>query len=135
MQPVHINAIAFLVAVVAKFVVGWVWYSPLLFLRPWQQLTGVTDERMRGGMAKSMAIWIAGSFVMAFVLVHAIRYAGATSPAEGAAVGFFNWLGFVLIVVLEEYAAAKYAFKLVAIKSGAYLVELVVMGVILASWA
>jgi hypothetical protein len=57
---------------------------------------------MRGGMAKSLAIWIAGSFVMALVLVHAIRYAGATGPARGAAVGFFNWLGFVFIVMLEE---------------------------------
>lgn len=86
-------------------------------------------------MAKSLAIWIVGAFVMAFVLVHAVRYAGATGPAQGAAVGFFNWLGFVLVVMLEEYAATKYQFKLVAIKSGAYLVELVVMGVILASWA
>jgi hypothetical protein len=134
MQPVHINTVAFLIAVVAKFAIGWVWYSPLLFLRPWQQLTGITDERMRGGMAKSLAIWIVGSVVMAFVLVHAIRYAGATNPAQGAAVGFFNWLGFVLIVVLEEYAAAKYQFRLVAIKSGGYLVELVVMGAILATW-
>jgi hypothetical protein len=135
MQPVHINAVAFLLAVVAKFVIGWVWYSPPLFLRPWQQLAGISDDQMRGGMAKSLAIWIVGSVVMAFVLVHAIRYAGATSLAQGAAVGFFNWLGFVFIVMLEEYAAAKYAFKLVAIKSGAYLVELVVMGAILASWA
>jgi hypothetical protein len=135
MQPVHINTVAFLLAVVAKFAIGWAWYSPPLFLRPWQQLTGITDERMRGGMAKSLAIWIVGAFVMAFVLVHAIRYAGATGPAQGAAVGFANWLGFVFIVMLEEYAATKSPFKLVAIKSGAYLVELVVMGGILASWA
>ena len=78
---------------------------------------------MRGGMAKSLAIWVVGSVIIAFVLVHAIRYAGATSMAQGAAVGFFNWLGFVFIVFLEEYAAARYAFKLVAIKSGAYLVH------------
>jgi len=88
-----------------------------------------------GVKQESLAIWVVGAFVMAFVLVHAIRYAGATGAAQGAAVGFFNWLGFVLIVILEEYAAARYAFKLVAIKSGAYLVELVVMGIILASWA
>lgn len=134
MQPVHINAIAFLLAVVAKFIIGWVWYSPPVFLRPWQQLSGITDEQMRGSMGKSIAIWILGAVLMAFVLVHAIRYAGATGPVQGAAVGFFNWLGFVFVVMLEEYGAAKYRFKLVAIKSGAYLVELVVMGIILASW-
>jgi hypothetical protein len=134
MQPVHINPIAFTVAVVAKFIIGWVWFSPMLFLRPWQQLTGVTDEQMRGGMGKGVTIWILGSVLMAFVLVHAIRYAGATTIGQGAAVGFFNWLGFVFVTNLEEYGAAKYPFKLVAIKTGGYLVELLVMGAILAVW-
>ena len=134
MQPVNINAIAFIVAVVAKFIIGWAWFSPILFLRPWQQLTGVTDEQMRGGMGKGVTIWIVGSVLMAFVLVHAIRYAGATTIAQGAAVGFFNWLGFVFVVSLEEYGAVKYPFKLVAIKTGGYLVELLVMGAILAVW-
>jgi len=134
MQPVHINPLAFLVAVIAKFIIGSAWFSPALFLRPWQRLTGVTDEQMRGGMGKGIVIWIIGSLLMAFVLVHAVRYAGATNAPQGAAVGFFNWLGFVFVIGLEEYGAVKYPFKLVAIKTGGYLVELLVMGAIFAVW-
>jgi Protein of unknown function (DUF1761) len=134
MQPVHINPVAFIVAVVAKFIIGWAWFSPILFLKPWQQLSGVTDEQMSGGMGKSITLWVIGSVLMAFILVHAVRYAGATTAAQGAAVGFLNWLGFVFVIILEEYAATKYSFKLVAIKTGGYLVELVVMGVIFAVW-
>ncbi|HEY1952445.1 MAG TPA: DUF1761 domain-containing protein, partial [Gemmatimonadaceae bacterium] len=119
----------------AKFLINWVWFSPALFLRPWQQLTGVTDEQMQGGMGKAITIWVLGSVLMAFVLVHAVRYAGATTALQGAAVGFFNWLGFVFVFGLEEYGAVKYPFKLVAIKTGSYLVALLVMGAILAAWA
>ena len=57
----------------------------------------------------------------------------ATTIAQGAAVGFFNWLGFVFVTNLEEYGAVKYPFKLVAIKTGGYLIELLVMGAILAA--
>lgn len=134
MQPVHINPVAFIVAVVAKFIIGWLWFSPILFLKPWQQLSGVTNEQMSGGMGKSITLWVIGSVLMAFVLAHAVRYAGAATAAQGAAVGFFNWLGFVFVIILEEYAATKYSFKLVAIKTGGYLVELLVMGVIFAVW-
>jgi hypothetical protein len=134
MQPVPIHAAPFLVAVLIKFVIGWIWYSPLLFLKQWQQLSGVTAEQMGGGMAKGIIIWIAGSFVMTFVLAHAVYYAGANSAVLGAAVGFVNWLGFILVVALDGWAADKRPFKLVAINTGSNLIALVIMGAILAAW-
>lgn len=134
MQPVSIHAGPFIVAVLVKIVVGSLWYSPALFLREWQRLTGVTDEQMKGGMAKSMTTWIVGALFMAFVLVHAVTYAGATTVGSGAAVGFLNWLGFVFVVLLDDWAAAKRPFKLLAITSGSNLVALVIMGAIFGAW-
>lgn len=134
MQPVPIHAIPFLVAVVIKIVIGWVWYSPMLFLKQWQQVSGVTDEQMRGGMGKGMVTWIVGALVMTFVLAHAVYYAGANTVALGAAVGFVNWLGFIFVVQLDGWAADKRPFKLVAINSGSQLVSLLIMGAILAAW-
>jgi hypothetical protein len=134
MQPVPIHAVPFLVATLVKIVIGWLWYSPLLFLRQWQQLSGVTDEAMKGGMAKGLATWIIGALVMTFVLAHAVYYAGAHSALLGAVVGFMNWLGFILVVQLDTWAADKRPFKLVAINGGNHLVGLVLMGAILAAW-
>ncbi len=134
MQPVPIHFAAFAVATIAKFAIGWLWYSPLMFMRQWKTLSGVTEETMKTGMGTAIAIWFGGSLVMAFVLAHAVFYAGAHGPAQGAAVGFFNWLGFVLVTMLDDYAAEKTPFKLVAIKSGNQLVGLIVMGMILATW-
>ena len=131
MQPVPIHPLPFVLAVLVKIIVGALWYSPILFLKQWQRLGGVSEEAMRGSIAKGMATWIVGALLMAFVLAHAVYYAGARSAATGAAVGFFNWLGFILVVQLDDWAAAKRPLGFLAINAGANLVSLLVMGAIL----
>jgi hypothetical protein len=133
-QPVAIQPLPFIVAVLVKVIVGALWYSPLLFLKPWQRLSGISDEQMKGGMAKGMITWIVGAVIMTFVLAHAVHYAGANTIALGAAVGFLNWLGFILVVQLDDWAAAKRPTQLLAINAGSNLVALVIMGAILAAW-
>ena len=71
---------------------------------------------------------------MAFVLVHAVRYAGANSFALGAVVGFMNWLGFVAVTQLNHVLYAKRPLALVAIDAGYWLVGLVIIGAILGGW-
>ena len=134
MQSFPINYLALVAATVARGAIGWLWYSPFLFLKPWMQLSGKTHDGMQGGMGKAIAIETAGNFVMAFVLVHAVHYAGATTAATGAAVGFFNWLGFILTIALTGAAYEGRPLKLVAINTGHQLVGLLVMGAIVAVW-
>ena len=38
---VHVNYLAVLVAAVVVFILGWLWYSPLLFYKPWMRLRGL----------------------------------------------------------------------------------------------
>jgi hypothetical protein len=134
MQPIAIHTWPFVVAVLIKFVVGWLWYSPFMFLKQWQALSGVTNEQMQGDMAKGIAIWLLGSVLMAFVLAHAVVYAGADTFVKGAEVGFANWVGFVLVIALDAYAAEKRPFQLVAINTGANLIALILMGGVLGGW-
>jgi hypothetical protein len=134
MQPFPINYLALVVATLAKGAIGWLWFSPLLFLKAWMQLTGVNEAQMKGGMGKALVVETLCNFVMAFVLVHAVHYAGAHGALEGAAVGFFNWLGFVLAVALSAALYERRPLKLVAITSGYQLVGLLVMGALVAVW-
>jgi len=133
-QPVQIHPLPFVVAVLVKVFVGALWYSPVLFLKPWQRLSGISNEQMKGGMAKGMTTWILGAVVMTFVLAHAVYYAGAKSIPLGAAVGFLNWLGFILVVQLDDWAAAKRPTQLLLINAGGNLVALIIMGAVLAAW-
>ena len=79
MREIPIHFVAILGAAVAKIAIGALWYSPALFLRPWLRLSGTTEAQMKEGMARALAVDVVGSGLMAFVLVHAIRYAGATT--------------------------------------------------------
>ena len=71
---------------------------------------------------------------MAFVLVHAVHYAGATSAAQSAAVGFFNWLGFIAVTMFMTTLYEKRPFKLLLINNGFQLLSLLVMGALVAVW-
>ena len=86
--------------VVIRMAVGALWYSPVLFLKPWLRLSGVSDGQMKKGFAKAIVTDLVLSLFMAFVLLHAIRYALPTSHSVVLAmsVGFLNWLGFIVPV-------------------------------------
>jgi hypothetical protein len=134
MQTVPINWWAVLAATVVKFMIGGMWFSPMGVLRPWQQLTGNTDESMKGNMAVATVKWIISSFVMAFILVHAVHYAGAQGALQGAAVGFANWLGFIFVVQWDMNTATKAPFKLLVYNTGSQFIALLIMGAIFATW-
>ena len=74
MQQIPINWLAVIVAAIIRMAIGSAWYSPALFVKPWQALSGVTPESMRAGLGKAIGIDAAMSLVMAFVLFHAGAY-------------------------------------------------------------
>jgi Protein of unknown function (DUF1761) len=133
-QSFPINWLALIVATLAKGVIGFFWYSPMGFLPAWLQATGVTREQMQAGFGKALGLETIGNFIMAFVLVHATHYAGASGVLQGAAVGFLNWLGFIFFILLGANTYEKRPFKLVLINGGYQLAGLLVMGAIVASW-
>jgi hypothetical protein len=134
MQEFPINYLAVLVAGIARMALGSLWYSPVLFLKQWLRLQNMTPEDMKPGFPKAIAVDVVGSLVMAFVLVHAVHYAGAATAPQGAAVGFFNWLGFVAVVTLAMNVYERKPLALFFINNGFQLIALVIMGVILAVW-
>ena len=91
MQHFPINWLVLLVAAVMRFLFGWLWYSAFLFGKSWMALTNCTPEEMKRRMPVLAPTDLICNFVMAFVLVHAVHYAGAVGSGQGAAVGFFNW--------------------------------------------
>lgn len=130
--PIHFSSI--LIAAAAKMLVGALWYSPALFLDTWFRVSGITEQQMKAGLVRALAIEVVGSLIMAFVLVHAVRYAGATTAAQGMAVGFFSWLGFVAVVTIGSVTYERKPFQLFLLINGYLLISLLVMGALLAVW-
>lgn len=79
-----IDWIASLVAAVSAFVLGGIWYSPVLFAKPWQADTGLSDEQLNAA-SKSKVFGL--SFV--YCLLAAITFSMflGPDPAVGFAVG------------------------------------------------
>ncbi|MDB5195087.1 MAG: hypothetical protein JWO84_271 [Parcubacteria group bacterium] len=144
---VPVNYLAVLVAAIAAFVLGALWYGPF-FGRAWMNTLGMNmdemkakaknDPSMQGKMMKGYAITALGSLLMAFVLAHALVFAGTyqhlTGVMAGLEAGIWNWLGFVAPVSITGVLWESKSWKWWFITAGYYLVALALMGVILSLW-
>src|SRR5947209_2604489 len=136
----NINLLAVLVAAVSTMVVGFLWYSPLLFAKPWMREMGYdsNDQAKIKEMRKSAGRAYLGSFlaslVSAFVLALFFNWLGVIDVRFGLCVAFHVWLGFVATVQLTGVLFMKQSWKLFAMNTGYQLVCYLVMGAILAVW-
>ena len=128
------NIPAILTASLAAFVVGGLWYSPLLFGAVWQRASGVTDAALGAqNRAKVFSLAFVLTLLMAFNLAGFLDDP-STTLAWGATAGFlagFGWvaLGFAIVSLFESRP-----FSYVLVNGGYMVTALVVMGAIIGGW-
>jgi len=131
-----VNLMAVLVAAIATMIIGFLWYSPLLFARPWMILMGYDpDDKaklqgMQKGTGKLYGIAFIASLISAFVLGKIIAVTTVNRIPYGLKIGFAIWLGFVMTVQLIDMLFGKKPTKLFLINTGYQLVCYLVMSVI-----
>jgi hypothetical protein len=142
MQFPAINYLAVLVSAIVIFVVGGLWYSPVLFAKRWIALQGRTEEQMRADAAASnmpvmYSIAFICAFIQAWVLAMVIGHMSQVAEMGVAHAAIFSallWLGFA---GSTSYATALFSMKprqLWLIDSTYNLVSFVLAGIILAVW-
>ena len=130
---IQVNYVAVLIAGVSAMVTGSIWYGPL-FGKTWIKLTGISKGDMKNSeMPKQYGLMFLGALVQSYVLSHFIHYAGAVGPILGAKTGLFVAVGFVGASTLGNYIFAKRPMTLFYIDAGYALVNLGIMGAIIAS--
>lgn len=131
-----INYLAVIVAAIASFVVGFIWYHTSVFGKTWMKLVGLTKKDLKKakkqGMGKTMSIAFIAQLVMAYVLAYAIKFTQATTIKAAATIGFWLWLGFIAPVLLSTVLWEKKPVKLYLINAAHWLVALAVMAGVLA---
>ena len=137
-----INYLAVLVAAIVIFILGGLWYSPVLFAKRWIALQNRTEEEMRAqAAAANMPLMYFSAFICAFlqawvlamVMGHMAQVA-EMSVAHAAVFSALIWLGFA---ATTSYATALFSGKprqLWLIDSLYNLVSFVLAGIILAVW-
>jgi len=135
-----VNLWAVLVSALATMVAGFLWYSPMLFAKPWTVLMGYdpNDKAKMAEMQKSAgpsyAMSLIAGFLSAFVLGKLIAVAGAATAIDGLKIGLVVWLGFVTTVQFTGSLFSKQPFKLYLINTGYQAVCYLAMGAILGAW-
>jgi hypothetical protein len=131
---------AVLVCAIACMVIGFLWYSPILFATPWMRLMGFDPNdkakiaEMQKGAGKMYGISCVASIVSALVLAKIIDITSVNTVLYGMKIGFAVWLGFVTTVQLTGALFGKQPNRLYLINTGYQLVCYVAMGAILAAW-
>jgi len=140
MQFHHLNWLAILASAVATMVLGFIWYSPIIFAKPWMREMGYdpNDKAKTQEMQKSAGRAYLGSFtaslISAFTLALFLHWLRVEGLHFGLATGFHVWLGFVATVQFTAALFAKQSMKLFAINTGYQLVCYLAMGAILTAW-
>ena len=103
----ELNYLAILAGAAAFWVLGALWYSPVLFSKVWQKEVGLSDEQIKSG---NMALTFGGSFVLMIFMSVGLYFIMASHPAElvtfahgcfhGAMLGFLVgasavWIGYL----------------------------------------
>lgn len=132
-----INWWAVIVAGVAQWLIGWVWYGHL-FKKQWLALSGINQDpaKMKEGMPKAMIGGLTSGIVMGAVLAMILRVIPVDQLTTSYVVilAAVLWLGFIATTMINSFLYEQKPFTLFAINSSYYLVSLIVMGLILAAW-
>jgi hypothetical protein len=126
----EINWIAVLVATLASFALGALWYSPVLFGKAWQREAGLTDEQLaRGNKARIFGLTLVLAFLAAWNFANFLgpRPSLALGLGAGASAGLLWVAGSMGINYLFE----RKSFKLFAINGGFHTLQFAIIGLVL----
>lgn len=128
-----LNLAAIVVAAGTTFLLGGLWYSPILFARSWMREAGLSEEQTRqAGMGRVFGFSALAALVMAFNLA---AFIGPKADlAFGLFAGLAAGLGWVAMSLGVIYLFEQRSLKLWLINSGYQVVAYTVMGAILGAW-
>ena len=127
-----INFLAVLVAAVAGWLVGAVWYGVLG--RQWMAALGRTEDTRRSIPVTPMIIAFIALIVMATMLAGLIGHLGPVNAERGVVSGVLVWFGFVITTITVGNAFQQRKPMLTIIDGGHWLAVLVVQGAIIGAF-
>ena len=129
------NYLSIVVAALAGFGVGAIWY--MVLGQAWLDALGKTEDDIKGsGASQAMPFVIAlvADLVMAIMLAGLMGHLGNVSIRGGLISAFFVWVGFVITTMGVNHAFSGANPQLTVIDGGHWLAVLLVMGAIIGAF-
>ena len=129
-----LNWFAVIVAALSNFLIGGLWYSPVLFGKMWMKENNFSeDDLKKGNMTRIFGLTFLFSFVMAFNLGMFLNDAGTTA-SWGAMAGFLAGFGWVAMSIFTIGQFESKSTRYMLIHGGYVTVSFIVMGLIIGLW-
>lgn len=124
----NIDWIATLVSAVSAFVLGGLWYSPLLFGKRWMAENGLTEAEASANPARVFGTAFAFTLISAIVFGYYMQ--GQQTLAATLQAGLLIGLGLVAASFGLSYAFERRPLSLLAINGGYHTAQFTLYGLI-----
>jgi len=118
-------------------VLGWLWYSPLLFLKPWMRLRGLDPVAAMAGAKMptgKLLVELVRCIILAYVIAGFVTLLGIRSWIYAVHFGLVLWVGFPVILLTGSVLWENVPWKVAAIHAGDWLVKMLVIPLIVTLW-
>ncbi len=134
----NISISHWLILALVNFIFSWLWYSPVLFAKPWAKALGITmNGQMTEAQKKEMPFLflsaIVSSLLFTYILSIFILTLGASTFVQGAMLGSILYAGFSLTGSLNTVWEGRKIIVLI-INNGLFIVTFAGFGGLLAIW-
>ncbi len=139
MFATEINYLAMVVAGLATYAIGALWYSPVLFMNEWMKVAGLDKKKnakvAQSQMVRMYTLGLIANMIAAFVLARLLVWTRAGDDLVGALkIGGWLWLGFIAVWMINSWLYESKQIKYFVINSGYALVTVLVGAAILTLW-
>jgi Protein of unknown function (DUF1761) len=133
----ELNWLAVIVAAIAYFALGALWYMPFAFGKPWQRAIGWDEGRQPAASAVTYAAPFLFALVSSIATALIANALGAQDVAAGLGLGLVVGIGYGLAIsayeaVFDPNKPGPWVWW--AISGGYHLVGLVIVAVIVSAW-
>jgi len=132
----YVNWLGVILATLSSVVVGMIWYSRLVFGKPWMKLAKLTEAKIKDFSMTAMGISVCMAFLTASVLAHVTSvvskvYTDQPFFLNAILCGFLLWLGFTAARIVTHDTYEQRPIALMFITISYELVAISVMAIII----
>jgi hypothetical protein len=110
--------------------IGIAWYSNFMFGKRWVTYLGITSQELEARkkkMGPKLLLAVVMALVQAFVIDLMLGSIGVDWWLGGILVGFWLWLGFAVVLLLQSYIYENKPFGLIILNAGYQLAAIIAM--------
>jgi hypothetical protein len=134
LDDVPIDYLGVLLAAIAYFIIGFIWYAPFAFGNKRERDEKSKVQNQEGFFTRKIGSYIGEfiiSLIIAYVLALFIQISQADGVVEGVSVALWTWIGFIATTHFSSVLWARKTLEHFFIHAGFMLVGLVAMAAVI----